>query len=184
MGGQYRHPRGLQFGGSAPTWSNAALADVWRRHLTGATLAVSIDLHTGLGPSGVGSLLQSAGEEEPAAVLAAEWWGGIGRSDRGDQGDALTCGLNGPAFEAAVPPGATALAVTLEYGTIDPLSVLHALRADNWLHQHGDRGSAMGAEIGDRMRAAFFVDQRTWEDQVLERAHEVVDQALAGLTGT
>lgn len=184
MGGQYRHPRGLQFGGMAPTWSRTALDDVWRRHLAGAALAVSIDLHTGLGPAGVGSLLQSAGEGEPAAVLATEWWGSVGRSPRPGEGDALTCGLSGPGFEAAAPPGSIALAVTLEYGTIEPLSVLDALRADNWLHHHGDPRSALGATIGDRMRSAFFVAERTWGDRVVERAHEVVDQALDGLVAT
>lgn len=184
MGGQYRHHQGLQFGGLRPTWSNTTLTSVWRRHLTSARLAASIDIHTGLGPRGVGSLLQSAGEGEPAAQLAAEWWGAVGRSDRPGQGDALTCGLSGPGFEAAAPPGATAVAVTLEYGTIEPLSVLEALRADNWLQHHGDRRSPRSAEIGDRMRSAFFVDDPVWEDGVAERAHEVVDQALIGLAGT
>jgi hypothetical protein len=184
MGGQYRHPRGLQFGGSAPTWSRGALGDVWRRHLAGAQVAASIDLHTGLGPGGVGSVLQSAGEGEPAAELAAAWWGGVGRSDRPGEGDALTCGLTGPGFEAAAPTGSTAVFVTLEYGTIEPLAVLDALRADNWLHHHGDVRSATGAEIADRMRSAFFVAERAWEDRVLDRAHEVVGQALAGIAGS
>ena len=69
-GGQYRHPRGLQYGGHAPVWSNRVLRGVWARHAGAAELAVYIDLHSGLGPRGVGLVLQTAAEASIDARLA------------------------------------------------------------------------------------------------------------------
>ena len=51
-GGQYHHPDGLFFGGSAPTWSHTTLRQVLRQHAARCQRLAWIDLHTGLGPSG------------------------------------------------------------------------------------------------------------------------------------
>ncbi|MGH8820300.1 MAG: M14 family metallopeptidase, partial [Rhodoferax sp.] len=53
-GGQHEFPDGLFFGGTAPTWSNQTLRRVLQAHGKQARRIAWIDLHTGLGPSGVG----------------------------------------------------------------------------------------------------------------------------------
>ena len=73
--GQHEFPEGLFFGGTSPTWSNLALREVLRTHGRRAARIAWIDIHTGLGPSGVGERI-FAGRDDPAAVARArDWWG-------------------------------------------------------------------------------------------------------------
>lgn len=177
VGGQYKYPDGVQYGGIQPTWSNEALRRIWQQHLGNAELAVNIDIHTGLGPEGVGNLMQTANTDEPEARLASQWWGGVMRSARPETADPITCGVVGLGFDELVNWAQT-VSVVLEFGTRDPLEVLAAIRADNWLEQHGDRLSCRGKDIGEMMRSAFFVNTTDWCDRVSNRGLEVISQAI------
>lgn len=183
VGGQYVHPEGLQFGGTARTWSNEVLAAIWESHLDGAELAVNIDLHTGLGPEGIGNVMQTSNTDEPETELAAQWWGGVMRSARPEGADPITCGLVGLGFDEHVTWART-VSIVLEFGTLDAMEVLGAIRADNWLYGHGDRKSEKGREIGSMMRSAFFVDEPGWREKVTTRGFDVVRSALDGVAGT
>ncbi len=180
MGGQFKHPNGIQYGGVEPSWSNTTLHPIWKKHTAGAEVAASIDIHTGLGNKGRGVLFQTANAGDVQVEVAKRFWGKVKRYDRPSPEYTLTNGGLGPAFEAAV--GArTALAVVLEFGTHVPKRVFSALRADNWLEHHADRSSALGREISQRVRAAFFIDETEWRWRVLERGHAVVHKAIMGL---
>ena len=71
--GQYEHPQGLFFGGRSPSWSHVTLRHVLREHGARAERLGWIDLHTGLGPSGVGERIY-AGRDDAAAVARARAW--------------------------------------------------------------------------------------------------------------
>lgn len=180
-GGQYRHPRGVQYGGAGPVWSNRTLRAVWERHAGGALVTAFVDLHSGLGPAGTGMLLQTAPADSVAATLAATWWPDVVRADpaTGDEA-ALVTGLIGPAFVAA-HPHAAAVGLVLEMGTKPLNDVMLAVVAENWLAHHGDRASARGREIAAQMRDAFLVDDDAWRDAVCARARQAIDAALDGL---
>lgn len=180
-GGQYAHPEGMQYGGRAPTWSNRRLRAVWARHAAAAELAVNVDLHSGLGPRGVGLLLQTAPEASDDARLAAAWWEDVIRSEPGAGGDAaLVTGLVGPAFREAHPHAAAVHAV-LEYGTVEPTRVVLAMQADHWMHRFGARDSERGRAIVQAMREAFFVDEEDWKEKVCARAVEVLERTFRGM---
>ncbi len=180
-GGQYSHPRGLQYGGRAPAWSNGVLRAVWAQHAAGAELAVCIDLHSGLGPRGVGLVLQTAAEASIDARLSHAWWPEVVRAEPARGSDAaLVSGLIGPAFSAALAPAA-AVAVVLEFGTQPMTEVMQAVQEDNWLHHHGQRESERGRRIAQRMRDAFFIDEDDWQTAVCARAQDVVERCLAGM---
>jgi hypothetical protein len=182
-GGQYRHPRGVQYGGRAPVWSNRSLRELWSEHAQGAALAAFLDLHSGLGPNGVGLLLQTAPEDSTAARLARAWWPDVIRAEPAKESDAaLVSGLIGPAFVAAQAPRA-ATGVVLEFGTVEMARVVEAVQADNWLHHHGERDSEAGRAIERKMRDAFFPEDADWQEKVCARAREVVEGALAGMAG-
>ncbi len=72
-------------------------------------------------------------------------------------------------------------AIALEYGTLPMPEVRLALCADNWLHHHGELGSAKGKAIKQQIRAAFYPDTVAWKEQVWERAVETLRLANAGL---
>jgi hypothetical protein len=180
-GGQYRHPRGVQYGGVRPVWSNVVLRDVWARNAARARIAAFVDLHSGLGPCGAGLLFQTAPADSVAARLASAWWPDVARAEPAAGSDAaLVSGLIGPAFVAALPQ-ASAVGVVLEFGTRPMAEVALAVQADNWLAQHGTRESDQGREIERRMRDAFLIDDDEWKEKVCTRAREVAQQALAGM---
>ncbi|MDX2169525.1 MAG: GNAT family N-acetyltransferase [Deltaproteobacteria bacterium] len=179
-GGQYRHPRGLQYGGVTPVWSNRVLREVWAAHAGRAELAVYIDLHSGLGPRGLGLVLQTARDESIDARLSHAWWPDVVRVSPDGGADALlVSGLMGPAFSAQAP--AAAVGVVLEFGTLPMHEVMLAVQADNWLHHHGARDSARGRAIAQQMRDAFFLTDADWQETVCARAREVLAGALAGM---
>jgi len=57
--GQYIDPAGLFFGGRAPTWSNLIFREILRREAGTARVVAFLDLHTGLGPYGVGEIINN-----------------------------------------------------------------------------------------------------------------------------
>jgi predicted deacylase len=183
-GGQYAEPDGLQFGGRAPSWSRTTLEAVWRRHLAGAAKAVNLDLHTGLGPFAALTVFQTANADEPAAALAASWFPSMLRADRtSDAEQAVQIGVLGPGLDATVPDVEVVAPLVLEFGTADEVTVVGAMRADNWLHRHGDPRSSHGDEIRARMRAAFAPDDEAWRRAVTEAARESVGIVLDNLDG-
>jgi len=179
-GGQYEFADGLFYGGQVPVWSNVTFREVVRRVGRGRRRIALIDLHTGLGPSGHGELIYSGAESEPEYARAATWYGDVKATLSGKSVSAVVCGD----ITGAVPselPEVDYTAVALEFGTVPVLQVLNALRADNWLHAHGDPKSSLGRQIRQEMRDAFYVDTDAWKTQVFDRASEVIRQALSAL---
>ena len=78
--GQHRHPDGLFYGGIAPTWSNLTLRQVLRQHGQKARRIGWIDLHTGLGPSGLGERIFAGPDDGETMQRARTWWGGDGQT--------------------------------------------------------------------------------------------------------
>jgi predicted deacylase len=181
-GGQYDHPRGVQYGGQGPSWSRRVLTAVWREQLAGAATVIYLDIHTGLGPCGGLTLFQTADADDAAAHAGAEWFPSVLRSNRPGTTDPLQVGLTGPGLEAVVAEVPLVVPVTVEFGTQDIVPVFSAMRADNWLHQHGDPASPAGQAIRAAMRDAFFVDDDGWRRTVAEQGLATIRAALDALS--
>ncbi len=176
--GQYSYPDGLFYGGRAPAWSSATWQNTLAAHSAGTKKAVLVDVHTGLGPSGIGELIGcgDAGQVDNAGSI----WGAddVTSLHAGTSSSAEVRGDMTSLFFAAVPEAWTA-AVALEYGTLELIEVLEGLRQENWLHHHGDRESALGKELEAKCRAAFYTETDEWKQMIWTRAHEVIGKALS-----
>ncbi|OAB56115.1 hypothetical protein AY599_27870 [Leptolyngbya valderiana BDU 20041] len=183
-GGQYSHADGISFGGTRDTWAKANLEAVLDAYLGAAERVGLIDVHTGLGPHGFGDRLLPFLPDDPAAVLAREWFSG----DCTDQpaGAHMTVtdlhGVSLPAIRDRVA-APVFVGTALEYGTIPMPEVRLAMRADNWLHHHGQLDSPKGRAIKAQIRAAFYPETVAWKTQVWERAEETVETLYRGLAG-
>ncbi len=177
-GGQYSNPTGVFFGGTAPVWSHRWLRDWCATELSTARRVAIVDLHTGLGPWGVGELIASAPKTDPHYLRAAELWGDITSMLDGDSVSAALAG-DWLAVAAELAPRAEVTPITIEYGTVDPVTVLQALRADAWLHSHGDPTGADAPAVRAQVRAAFADDDPAWIAACWPRFHEVLAAALA-----
>lgn len=180
-GGQYRYPDGIFYGGAGETWSRRTLTAIFRERLAAARHVGIIDYHTGLGPEGYAEQIVSAMPGTGEYRRAAAWHGLAVASQSG--GESVSAKLAGDWLDAA--PGLLAHAevtgIALEYGTVASGQVMDALRADNWLHVHGDPLSPQGQAIKAQIRAAFYVDTDVWRGMVLGQSLIAVRQALAGL---
>jgi len=180
-GGQHDHPEGIFYGGRNPTWSNVTLRHVLQAHGRRCARLAWIDLHTGLGPSGVGERIFAGRDDAAAIARARAWWGEHITSIH--DGSSTSASLTGLMWTAVDDECAQAeyTGIALEYGTVPVTEVLDALRADQWLENHPEAGAAQQEAIKRRMLAAFYTDTDAWKQAVLEQAFEAARQAVAGL---
>ncbi len=179
--GQYAHPQGLFYGGRCAVWSNKTFATIVQRELADAARVVFVDFHTGLGLYGHGEIITNDLTGSPAYKRAVTWWGGRVETTR--NGGAVGAALTGPIKAALTDmlPQSEVTAVSLEFGTSSPVTVLRAMQAENWLHHHGAADHPRAAKIKTEMRRVFYPDADDWKALVWRQADEVVGKALIGL---
>jgi hypothetical protein len=181
-GGQYKHPKGIFYGGQAPTWSRRTQTAIFAEYLANAQRVAILDYHTGLGPWGFAEQILTDPPGSAGYDRARAWYG-----------DAITCPAAGNSTSADVKgdnlaaatellPKAEVTALCLEVGTKSVAEVLNALRADAWLHAHGDPASPQGKAIKGEMREAFYGDADDWKGMVAGQSLLACRQAIRGLT--
>jgi hypothetical protein len=179
--GQHHHPEGLFFGGQAPTWSNQTIRKVLKQQAASAQKLAWIDLHTGLGPSGVGERIYAGANDTAAIARARQWWGtGITSIYDGSSSSAFLTGLMWMSVQDECPH-AEYTGIALEYGTLPMNDMLSALRADHWLHIHPEASDELKKSIKAQIFAAFYTDTDVWREQIISQAREAMFQAVEGL---
>ncbi len=184
-GGQYGHPDGLFYGGNEPSWSNHQLRALLREHGRAHRRVAWIDLHSGLGPCGLGERILSAPSDPATRERTRRWWGDGVTSIA--EGNSSSAPLEGLMWQAVMQecPDVEYTGIALEYGTVPLLAVLDALRGDQWLQNHADAAEPdLAATIKRQLRDAFYVDSVDWKQQVLTQAAEAAHQAVVGLSET
>lgn len=180
--GQHEFPQGLFFGGQAPTWSNLTLRAVLQKYGQQARRIAWIDLHTGLGPSGLGERIFACADDAQAFARAKAWWGqGITSIYDGSSTSAFLTGLMWMAAYQECPQ-AEYTGIALEYGTQSQDKVIQALRGDHWLHLHPQAPEALKKQIKQDLMDAFYVDTDEWRTQIVDQAMDAMHQAVSGLS--
>ena len=186
--GQHAFADGLFYGGVEATWSNRTLRQVLRRHGQQARQLAWIDLHTGLGESGLGERIFACRDDAVALERARRWWSGAGETPLtsiydGSSTSALLTGLMwNVAYEEC--PQAAYTGIAMEYGTVPIEEVIDALRGDHWLRLHPEAPAALRDAIKARLLAAFYVDTDGWKARVVVQARQALFQAVAGLAAS
>jgi hypothetical protein len=179
--GQYAHPRGVYYGGAREEDSARILREVALRETRGARRIVWVDVHTGLGPYGeVEMILEFAPEDARFRRARAVWGDAVRSTATGDSVSAAVCGPMDRGIGDALADREIAIACA-EFGTYDPTRVFFALRADNWLHAHGDPDSEAGRRIRDELLEVFRPADPAWRRRVLEVGAGLLQRAGAAL---
>ncbi len=181
MGGQFSRPDGLFYGGTAPTWSRQTILSALNAHTSAAEHVALIDFHTGLGPSGHGECYIVGNVGDPSIQRAHDLWGTDGVNVMAESNGRRThdgYNLTGIAREISPIPF---YGNTLEFGTHPLEQVYQALRADNWLHLHGDLNSDFAHQVKIDLKEAFCPDSATWRDAVYTRSMDAWQRGLEGL---
>jgi hypothetical protein len=184
--GQYTHANGLFYGGNSPTWSNTTLRQVLKKYAQRCQRLAWIDLHTGLGPRGLGERIFACQDDDVAYQRAVRWWDPQGETPitsiyNGSSTSALLTGLMWQSVYQEAPQ-AEYTAIAMEYGTVPVNDVLNALRADHWLANHPEAPVAQVNQIKQQLLDAFYVDADDWKGQIVSQARQSMFQAVDGLT--
>ncbi|WP_273490554.1 M14 family metallopeptidase [Roseateles chitosanitabidus] len=179
--GQQVDPKGLFFAGHGPTWSNLQLRAILREQAQRCRRIGWIDIHTGLGPMGVGERIYKGRTDAASIARARRWWGHDVTSS--EEGNSSSSVLGGTLDQGVMQecPQAEYNGLTLEYGTLPGRAVLDALRRDHWLENHPETDDETRRDIKRALRAAFYVETDEWKRQVLTQARVVLAQTLVGL---
>lgn len=182
-GGQFDHPAGIFYGGTQPTWSNQWLSGFLGERLRGVERAAIIDLHTGLGPWSHGELISSEAPDSPAYQRQSEWWSEVTSLL---DGSSVSAELSGDwmGSAGALAPDTELTGVAIEYGTVDPITVMQSLRADAVLHATGNPKAPDAKAIRDQVRGAFLDDNPAWLEACWPRYRSVVTTSMERLAGT
>ncbi len=183
-GGQYKHAKGLFFGGFAPTWSHRTHAAIIADHALDRRKHVGvIDYHTGLGPHGYGELICLHLPGSKALQRAKVWWGAsVTEPLAGTSIAGARHGFGCRIWEKML--GDRVTFITVEYGTYDTLTTVRpALVADHWLHAQGpvSWSDKRTQAIKQRLKDVMFVDTDDWREAVIWRSRQSIRMAAAGL---
>ncbi|WP_421955597.1 M14 family metallopeptidase [Polaromonas sp.] len=183
--GQHEFPEGLFFGGTAPTWSNRTLRKVLQTYGKNASRVAWIDIHTGLGPSGIGERICACRDDKAALARARAWWDNGGTTPvtsiyDGSSSSAFLTGLMWNSIYEECPQ-AEYTGIAMEYGTLPPFEMMQALRGEHWLNIHRDAPPELVAQIKTQMMDAFYVDTDAWKGQIISQARQSLFQAVDGL---
>jgi hypothetical protein len=180
--GQYIDDEGVFYGGGEASWSNRTMRTILKPYSGTVRKVAFIDLHTGLGPYGYGEMICNHLSPDSGVGRVKEWYGTEATlTDDGTSTSTLVTGDTQIGLTETIPL-AEVTGITLEYGTLPLEDMLTAVRADNWVHVHGDLQSPKGKEIKSQIRAAFYPDKNDWKKMVFDRAVDVAERAMRGLT--
>ena len=178
MDGQYRHSDGFGFGGTAPLWAHRALLRILREEVGGAARVTVVDLHSGAGPFGVGTVVcMHTGK---ALALARRRFGhkliAPRDAEAGQYRDARGHCADG--YQRAVP-GRELTSIVLELGTYPLGEGLRALIESHWAEARGDYGTARRREVDAAMLRHHLPDDPLWRRAAVQGCAEVFRQALS-----
>ena len=144
-----------------------------------------IDIHTGLGPSGVGERICACRDDAAALARARAWWGSDGDTPvtsiyDGTSTSALLTGLMWNSIYEECPQ-AEYTGIALEYGTYSMERMIAALRAEQWLQLHPQADAVLARRIKQEMLDMFYVDTDEWKTEILDQARTTLVQAVQGL---
>ncbi|MBT7614246.1 MAG: DUF2817 domain-containing protein, partial [Rhodospirillaceae bacterium] len=104
----------------------------------------------------------------------------VTNTDDGSSASAPLTGVNSLGIARAAPHASLTM-VTPEFGTSPVDQVLDSLRADCWLHNHGELDSDQGRAIKAEIRRCFYPDADDWKAMVFERTSVTERKMIAGL---
>ena len=183
--GQYTHPGGLYFGGHALTEAGQTFGTIVAEHVAGARRVGVIDLHSGLGPYGEG-LIITLDQPGSAELSRVRQWYGEDVYAPFDDPDSLVPEVRGHLIGASARMLAQAevTAIALEFGTFSTDNDTRVYRAMRWLmaQERGSVDAKKDAEIRADFRQHFYPEDATWRRSIWDRAQQVIEQALVGLS--
>ncbi|KAG7400573.1 hypothetical protein PHYBOEH_005096 [Phytophthora boehmeriae] len=192
IAGNYRFPKTIFYGGAQLEPSLALLQKFLQEHVDFDTVAkfAMIDVHTGLGPAGVDTLMLGAtsdmtlarqvfadGEYVDKVVFVHENENPVSRGYDGVGGFTF----DGVANLLSVQAKKNALLFCQEFGTVPGVFILKAMVEENAVYHHSP-SPVSRLPYAQKLRDVFYLHQSSsWKSEVLRRGTDVYDRLQAFL---
>ncbi|CAI5712515.1 unnamed protein product [Hyaloperonospora brassicae] len=184
VSGNYRFPWTLFYGGTELEPSLVLLREFLQKHVDFdvVTKFAMIDVHTGLGPAGVDTLM--LGTDSDVAVARSVFFGpeyankvvfAHDNDNPVSRGYDDVGGLvyNGVAGLLSPQTKENAVLLCQEFGTVPGVFILKALIEENVMYKH-DSSSAARLPYAQKLRDVFYLHQsNSWKSEVLRRGADV-----------
>uniref|UniRef100_H3GIY4 DUF2817 domain-containing protein n=1 Tax=Phytophthora ramorum TaxID=164328 RepID=H3GIY4_PHYRM len=187
IGGNYRFSDTIFYGGTQLEPSLALLQAFLREHVDfdAVTKFAMVDVHTGLGPAGVDTLMLGAGSD---MVVARSVFTGPEYADKvvfvHDNENPVSRGYDGVGgftFDGVANLlGSQTTGNTLlfcqEFGTVPGVFILKAMIEENSMYHHSP-SSVNRLPYAQKLRDVFYLHQSSsWKSEVLRRGADVYDR--------
>ena len=183
--GQYEYPRGIFYGGSAPSQAVQVINQHSAEWIGPAKQVLHVDFHSGLGAFGDYKLLLA----ELMGSDKCKWYERVFGRDFVE----ATQESAGTAYRASGPMGewlqdrfsdVDYRFVTAEFGTYHPVRVLASIRAENRAHHFSLDTSQAFCNAKRELMECFCPADQTWRRRVVASGLEILSQGVSGLSGT
>jgi len=179
--GQYEFPKGLFFGGSAPSPTLTILRQHMKAWIGDARTVAHLDFHTGLGAWGTCKLLIDHSLNDPQREMLARWFGARSFEEHSAQGVAYQAKGSFGQWCIGQNFAPNYVFAFAEFGTYGNLSVLSGLRAENQAHHWGRPGDPATIRAKRRLRELFYPESITWRWRTLASGIDLIERAARGL---
>jgi hypothetical protein len=178
--GQFHAPKGLFYGGRDPEpETQTLLAAIRALHLQ-PQVVMGLDVHAGLGHFGEHQLLlEPFYFQEQVAVLHHVLDHDIISVSPGSSSTYVIKGGFIAGMKALFEPAATTYWLTEEFGTLGPMRLLKALRAENYYYQF-EPGSAKWKQAAHTVKSAFCPEDDGWRTRAVETGTTMFKRLLRG----
>ncbi len=188
--GQYTHPDGYHFGGTAPEWSNTTLTGIIARELAHAHRVGFIDWHSG--PVGDGELIYLCYSEPGSAAFnrAASWWGRDALDPK--VVDAMwgskrptRCGTMFSGIEDILSPHTQFSGAVIEFRSAQAKNnAAKAMRVpmlERWLRFVGGFDAPEAQQYFEEIREDYAPRRESWRENVIANGLACYETTLKGL---
>lgn len=196
--GQYQFTDGLFYGGTQPSQSRLNLEQIIIDYRLQQRQRVAvIDIHSGLGPFSYGEVICDHPPGSVGVQLARSWYGdSVTEPALGSSTSVPKLGLIDYLWHQQLAE--RVCFVTLEFGTYTIDEMFEVLRRDHFLHrdktlnsnsQNGkthtsllDWSASETQQVKQAIRRIFYPATADWQEMVLMRGRQCIQQALQGLS--
>lgn len=180
--GQSRHADGVGYSGLEPCWSNLTIKEICHKYGADRTRVAIIDLHTGLGRFGHGSLMLTQATNGLDFEIARRWFGNDLISIRDAKmvpyqpiGDMIST------LQTLFASRTTVVGVALEFGTYEEKLLMQSQVDDSWLEQFGENPSPTRDSIKKASVDFFCPNSSEWQEQVFFRSKQVITRLAVAM---
>ena len=171
-------------------WSGQFIHDFCRFYLRRVEKLFILDVHTGLGPKNVGTILSPlTSKETPGADRVKKWFGEKEVNFPNAKDNNISGAVCGDILSAITRwlPKTEVTPIALEMGTTSPLVSFPAKVGKMWMRNHPDKIHLIDPKLVDKIREDYRltfapIDNKVWMKALCARFFSIINIAIKRLS--